>query len=113
MRFTFLPFSILYHKFNTSTITITGASFKLEDCEIIQTDKTKYGYQKAVMKLSPEKVIIMKEFKEKVNEQLQGESLPHITLVYGNRVYPKIKTDNPKTIKLKGVWVNVEKKPFP
>ena len=55
----------------------------------------------------------MKEFEEQVNEHLQGEGLPHITLVYGNRVYPNIKIDNPKTIKLKGVWVNDEKKPFP
>ena len=48
---------ILYHKFNTSTITITGESLKLEDCEILQIDETKYGYHKAVVKLSPEKVV--------------------------------------------------------
>ena len=64
------------------------------------------------MKLSPERVIAMEEIEEKVNEHLQGEGLPHITLVYGNRVYPKIKIDSPKTTKLKGVWVNVENKPF-
>ena len=58
-----------------------GASLKLEDCEILQIDETKYGYRKAMVKLSPEKVIVMKEFEEKV--------------------------------KLKGVWVNDEKKPFP
>ena len=100
---------ILYHKFNTSTIILTGASFKLEDCEI---DETKYGYGKAVVKLSPEKVIAMRQIQEKVNEHLQSEGLPHITPVYGNRVYPKIKMNSPKTTKLKMMWVNVEKKPF-
>ena len=59
---------ILYNKFNTSTSTITGASLKLEDCDILQIDETKYGYRKAVVKLSPEKIIVMKEFEEKVNE---------------------------------------------
>ena len=75
--------------------------------------KTDYGFQKAVMKLSPEKVIAMKEIEEKVNEYLQKERLSNITLVYGNIVYTKIEVDNPNTIKLKGVWINIEKKPYP
>ena len=104
---------IFYQKYNTSKITIMGALLKLEDYEILQKEETKYCYQKAVVKLYPEKVIVMKEFEEKVNEHLQDERLSHITLVYGNRVYLKIKIDNPKTIKLKGVWINIEKKPFP
>ena len=47
--------SISYEKYNTSTITILGASLKLEDFEILQIDKTVYGYRKAVVKLSLEK----------------------------------------------------------
>ena len=100
---------IPHNKYNISTISITGASLKLKDCEILEKEETKCGYQKAVLKLSPEKVIAVKEFEEKVNEHLKGVGLSHIILVYGNRVYPKIKIDSPKTIKLKGVWVNVEK----
>ena len=65
------------------------------------------------MKLSPEKVIIMKEIEEKVNERLQGMGKPQTTLLYGNTVYPKTKIDNPKIIKLKGVSVNGNNKPFP
>ena len=96
-----------------SKIFVMAVSLKLEDCEILQKEETKYGYQKAVVKLSPEKVIMMKEFEEKVNECLGKDRLPHITLIYGNRVYPKINIDKPKTIRLSGVWNNVEKKPFP
>ena len=39
--------------------------------------------------------------------------LPQVKLVYGNRVYPKIIIDYPKTIRFKGVWINAEKKPYP
>ena len=90
-----------------------GVSLKLENCEIPQKEETKYGYQKAVVKLTPEKVIVMKEFEEKVNQYLEKERLSHITPIYGNRVYPKINIDKPKTIRLRVLWINVEKKPFP
>ena len=53
---------IFSKKYNTSTITIVGASSKLEDCETLNIDEIEYGYRKAVVKLSPEKVIKMKEF---------------------------------------------------
>ena len=102
-----------YEKFHTSTIVIWSAFLKLENCKIIQKEKTKYGYQKAIVKLPPEKVIKMKEIEKEVNEHLEGEGLTHIKLVYGNMVYPKVKIDSPKTIKLKGVWINIEKKVYP
>ena len=102
-----------YEKYKTSKIFIMGVSLKLEDCEILQKEETKYRYQKAVVKLSPEKVIVMKEFEEEQNEHLGTEGLSHITLVYGNIVYSKIKIDGPKTVIFKGVWINAEKKPFP
>ena len=92
-------------------LLLWDASIKLENCEILQREETNYVYQKAVVKLSPEKLINMKKNEEEVNEHLRYTGLSIITLVYGNRVYPKIKIDNPKTIKLKSVWINVEKKP--
>ena len=104
---------IVYEKYGTSIIIVKGASLKLEKCEILQREETKYGYQKAVLKLSPEKVIKMKKIEKEVNEHLEKEGLPHIKLVYGNRVYPKINIDDPKTVKLISVWINTEKKTFP
>ena len=43
-------------------------------------------------------------------------SIPPITIVYGNKIYPKTVLRNPteaSTIKIKSVWVNNENKPFP
>ena len=46
-----LSFNRLFdEKHNSSTITILGASLKLENCEILETDNTKFDYQKAVVK---------------------------------------------------------------
>ena len=45
---------IKYKKYSTATIVIGRASLKLDDCEILEKEETKYGYQKAVVKLSPE-----------------------------------------------------------
>ena len=87
-------------KYKTSKIFVI-ASLKLEGCERLQKEKTDYGYQKAVVKLSPEKVTAIKEIEEKVNKYLQKERLSYKALVYGNIVYPKIVVDNQKTINLK------------
>ena len=76
---------IEYKKYGTSTIVIGGASLKQENCEILQIEETKYGYQKAVVKLSPEKVIKMKKIEEEVNKHLKEEGLSHIKLVYGEK----------------------------
>ena len=105
---------IEYKKFNTCTIVIAGgASLILGNCDILQEDKTDYGYQKAVLKLPSEKAIKMIKIEEEVNKHLEKEGLSHIKLVYGNRVYPKIKIDSPKILLLKGVWINAEKKQYP
>ena len=104
---------IVYEKYGTSIIIVEGASLKLEKCEILQKEETEYDYQKAVLKLSPEKVIKMTKIEKEVNKHLEKEGLPHIKLVYGNRVYPKINIDGPKTVRLISVWINAEKKPFP
>ena len=74
---------------------------------------TDNSYQKAVVKLSSKKVTMMKKIEKEANEHLEEGKLSHIKLVYGNRVYPKIKIDNPNTFRLKGVWINAEKKPYP
>ena len=107
-------YRIVYEKYDNSIIIVEGASLKLDKCEVhvLQKEKTKYGYQKAVLKLCPEKVIKLTKIEKEVNEHLEKEGLPHINLVYGNRVYPKINIDDPKTVRLTSVWINAEKKPF-
>ena len=54
----------------------------------------------------------MKKIEGEVNKRLKEEGLSSIKLVYGNGVYPKVKKDSPKTVTLKGVWINAEKKTF-
>ena len=54
-----------YKKSNTCTIVIAGASLELENCDILQKDETDYGYQKAVVKLSPEKAFEMKRLRKR------------------------------------------------
>ena len=91
---------IEYKKYNTCTIVVTGASLKLENCKVLQKDDSNHGYQKAVLKLSSEKVIKMKKIEEVVNKHLEKKGLSRIKLVYGNIVYPKIKIDSPKILTL-------------
>ena len=54
-----------YKKFNTCTIVIAGVSLKLENCDILEKDKTDYGYQKAILKLPSEKVIKMTKLRKR------------------------------------------------
>ena len=72
---------IEYKKFDTCTIFIAGASLKLENCDIFQKEKTDYGNQKAVFKLSSEKVIKMIKIEKELNKYLEKEGLSHIKLV--------------------------------
>ena len=57
----------------------------------------------------------MKNWEEQINEYLKGEGKPPITILYGNKIYPKTKIHNPttaSTIKIDSVWINAENKPF-
>ena len=71
---------IVYEKYDTSIIIVEGSSLKLEKCEILQKEETKYGYHKAVLKLSPENVIKITTIEKEVNKHLEKEGLPHIKL---------------------------------
>ena len=99
---------VYYEKYNTSRINIY--------CEILKNDKTKYGYQKAVVQLGqPDLCDLMKVWETPINGYLKGEDIPPITIVYGNKIYPKTIIHNPtdaSIIKIKGVWINDENKPF-
>ncbi len=103
-------------KYNTVSIIIKNAMFSLKGCEILEIEDTKYGYQKAVVKLPEQKVDKMKEIEENVNDYLDDQGLDKIKLVYGNKIYAKKKVSTPKKhlerIKLRSVFVNNESKSF-
>ena len=108
---------VYYEKYNTSRINIENGILVLkEHYEILKIDGTKYGYRKAVVQLDqPDLCNLMKLWETQINGYLKGEGIPPITIVYGNKIYPKTIIHNPTNasiIKIKSVWINDENKPF-
>ena len=106
-----------YEKYNTSKINIENGILILnEHCKVLKIDKTKYDYKKAVVQLEqPDLCNLMKLWEKQINRYLKGEGIPPITIVYGNKIYPKTIIHNPtdvSIIKIKSVWINDENKPF-
>ena len=59
----------------------------------------------------------MKSWETQINKYLEGEGIPPIKILYGNKIYPKIKVDDPARTSfyliLKSIWINDKGKPFP
>ena len=108
---------IYYKKHNTSKIKIKNGTLVLnEDCDIVKIDKTEYDYQKAVVELDDQDLYdLMSRWENQINKYLEDQKVTPITILYDNKVYPKTCLDNPSNasvIKIKGVWINDENKPF-
>ena len=108
---------VYFKKHNTSKIKIKNGTFVLnEDCEIVKIDKTEYDYQKAVVELDDQALYdLMSGLEDRVNKYLEEQELTPVTILYNNKVYPKTYLDNlsnASVIKIKGVWINNENKPF-
>ena len=113
-----LRFNRLYYKKrNISKIKIKNGILVLnEDCDIIKIEKTEYDYRKAVVELDSQDLYdLMGKWEDQINKYLVDQEIPSITILYDNRIYPKTYLDNPtnaSVIKIKGVWINDENKPF-
>ena len=108
---------VYYEKYNTSRINIeNGNSVLKEHCKVLKIDKTKYGYQKAVVQLDQSDLYnLMKLWETQINGYLKGEGIPPITILYSNKIYPKTiihNTTDASIIKIKSVWINDKNKPF-
>ena len=111
---------VYYKKYNTCRINIENGILVTEEvrvhCEVLKIDKTKYGYRKAIVQLAkPDLCNLMKVWEAQINEYLKSEGIPPITIVYGNKIYPKTIIHNPNDasfIIIKSVWINDENKPF-
>ena len=107
-----------YEKYNTSRINLENGILILnEHCKVLKIDKTKHDYKKAVVQLEqPDLCNLMKLWGKQINGYLKGEGyISLITIVYGNKIYPKTIIHNPTDviiIKIKSVWINDENKPF-
>ena len=104
-----------YEKYNTKRINIENGILILNE-QVLKIDKTKYVYKKAVVQLEhPDLCKLMKLWEKQINGYLEGEGIPPITIVYGNKIYPKTIIHNPteeSIIKIKSVWINDENKTF-
>ena len=90
-------------KYGTKRINIQNGFLKLKkgDFIIIKTEKTKYGYQKAVLQLDqPDLRDLMKDWEAQINEYLKDEGIGPITILYGNKIYPKTHILIPVALKL-------------
>ena len=107
-------------KYNTVSINIEHAFLTLgEHYDIIKIEKTKWGYRKAVVKLNtPDLCERVKLWETQINDYLKSEGIEPVTILYGNKIYPKtplINRINKKKVnyvKVKGVWVNDKNLPF-
>ena len=108
---------VYFKKHNTSKIRIKNGTLVLnEDCDIVKIDKTEYDYQKTVVELDDQALYdLMSEWEDRVNKYLEEQELTSVTILYENKIYPKTYLDDPSkasVIKIKGVWINNENKPF-
>ena len=105
-------------KYNTISISIEFANLTLKEGYMIhKIEKTKWNYRKTIIQLDSPKLRERVENSEKqINEYLKNEGIEPVKILYGNKIYPKtllyaVKKNN-NYIKVKGVWVNEQNKPF-
>ena len=108
-------------EYKTVSINIENAIMEIveDDYYIFDIHKTKYGYRKGNIKIINEDLLDnLKIWEVQINEYLKNEvGTEAITILYGNRIYPKVSTllgqENKKHhINIKSVWIDEKNKPF-
>ena len=108
-------------KYNTVSINIENAITEIveDDYYNMKTEKTKFGYKKATIKINIEDLKEnLKSWETEINEYLKNEvGTDPVTILYGNRIYPKVSSmigqkKKENHIKISGVWINEQNKPF-
>ena len=108
-------------EYKTKSVYVEDAiiNIKEEDYKIIDRTKTKFGYEKANIKIfNDELKNKLKIWEEQINEYLKNEvGTRAITILYGNRIYPKVSTlvgqeKEEIYIKIKSIWINKNNVPF-
>ena len=108
-------------EYKTVSINIENALTEIteDDYYTMKTEKTKFGYKKATIKINNEDLKEnLKSWETEINEYLKNEvGTGPITVLYGNRIYPKVlsmigQKKKEHHIKISGVWINEQNKPF-
>ena len=117
-----LKFSCVDNKeHNTKTVYVEGAiiDIKEEDYKIVDRTKTKFGYEKADIRILKDDLKDqLKIWEKQINEYLKYEvGTGEITILYGNLIFPKVNSligqDKEEIqFKIKSIWINERNKPF-
>ena len=108
-------------EYKTKSVFVENAiiDIKKEDYQIIDRTKTKFGYEKANIKIFNDDLKNkLKIWEEQINEYLKNEvGTGAITILYGNRIYPKVsgligQDKEEIQLKIKSIWINENNKPF-
>ena len=115
-----LKFTRVNHEeHNTVSINIENAFIPIteDDYKIINTEKTKFGYKKATLRLiNSELIDKLKSWETQINDYLKSEGVGPITILYAGWIYPKasclLSDEKKHHIMVKSIWVNENNKPF-
>ena len=108
-------------EYKTKSVFVENAIMEIveDDYIIIDRTKTKFGYEKANIKIfNDELKNKLKIWEEQINEYLKNEvGTGAITILYGNRIYPKVsgligQDKEEFQFKIKSIWINKNNKPF-
>ena len=108
-------------EYKTKSVFVENAiiDIKEEYYQIIDKTKTKFGYEKANIKIFNDDLKNkLKIWEEQINEYLKNEvGTGAITFLYGNRIYAKVsgligQDKEEIQLKIKSIWINENNKPF-
>ena len=108
-------------KYKTTSINIENAIMEIneDDYYIFNTENSKFGYRKADLKIYNDDIKEkLKSWETEINEYLKNEvGTGPIKVLYGNKIYSKLskkinKEEEKFFIKVSGVWINEQNKPF-
>ena len=108
-------------QYNTVSINIENAiiEIKEDDHYVLNDENSKFGYRKVDLKIHNNDIKEkLKSWETEINEYLKNEvGTGPLTIVYGNKIYTKLskkinQEENKYFIKISGVWINENNKPF-
>ena len=108
-------------EYNTININVENAliPIKEEDYNIINIEKTKFGYKRVTIQINNQNLKDkLKSWETEINEYLKSEvGTGPITILYGNKIYTKLsfmlgQKQKVHHIKVNRIWVNDKNKPF-
>ena len=108
-------------QYNTVSINIENAIIEIKEDEhyVLNDENSKFGYRKVDLRIYNNDIKEkLKSWEEEINEHLKNEvGTGPIKILYGNKIYTKLskkinQEEEKFFIKISGVWINENNKPF-